>query len=421
MWRTIRLNQLTTFGLCGLLLFSTLTYSETATVRPPVKLTASKNLINSIKLTWQANKGTIDFYTVFRADSVSGAKKMLASTTVPTFTDLSPKPNKNYSYTIKACLGKQCSAFSSISNGQAKAKALGVPANFTASNQIEALIHLEWDIVLKTTNYQILRDGKVYATTENNTFSDTKIKNGQTYQYAVKACDPFAICSKNSKIGLGLALAPASPVDPVKKDDDDILDMIVPVLTAIKKPEPTITFTTAPISQRCAISWDDSHQPTGIIHYTDQCITKVTNPFTNKDECILSGKVPHPEWKRLHHCYNVETKGPTGINTADAATKVIIDGIKSEMNSCINNVMNEGKTLRLLGLVSAIAVDLYSLCVTGCAATIGVVSEYTTHVVNGSVSCVEKIPEFSESVVKDFANSFSVKVNKESEWIYWDM
>ncbi|MGZ8243823.1 hypothetical protein [Methylomagnum sp.] len=144
---------------------------------------------------------------------------------------------------------------------------------------------------------------------------------------------------------------------------NDVLDMTLPAILSLSHNSATavITFTSAPISERCAISWDDSYQLTGT--------------FRKRDDEPSWYPATHPEWKKLRHCVNVVTNGPTEVGTLDNAAQYIVEGIKVKMNACINDVLNEDSTLRLFALVAAIATDILTEGGTGGGATTGVILE----------------------------------------------
>lgn len=381
------------------------THAATTKLVAPTGLKAT-SMAKSVQLKWTKVKDAA-YYKIYRAESKTGNKTYFGTVSATNFTDPSAIPKKEFSYSVQACKSEnECSSFSTVA-GKALVGTMTTPKNLKAMGNVGA-IDLGWNLVINATQYQIFKNGVLYQTVSDATqFSDTDVGENVSYKYSVAACDVYKVCSKKSKEVTASAMAeivttPTEPTPETPSDDDDILDLMMPILAATNlakaQPPSAIEFVPAPIAEKCAISWDDSHQPTGTIHW--------------------KGIVPHPEWKKLSHCVKVITIGPADVKTLDDAKQIIANNIKTKMNSCVNEVLNRNKTTNLFKLVSAIAADLLGA---GGIATTGVVLDYVAYVSDGTLECVKQLPDFGEASAQEFVKSFSVDVKSDSNWVYWDM
>lgn len=365
--------------------------SAQATPAAPTELTASTALLERVSVSWQPSAGA-NYYQVFRADSATGRRRLFATPVRRSFIDLSAVPNALYVYWVKACDQKACSALSKGIAGTSKPKKVPTPKAVDATTKMEGRVNLTWRIEFTAEKYQIFRDGRLYKTVSTNGYSDMNVVPHQPYTYAIKACNHLKFCSKKSSVVSGVAL-PSAPLVPDK--DDNIFALTTPTAAVSPPSVPApISFDTGEIAERCAVRWEDSHQ----FH------------------SIENGRMV---WKKMSHCIKVITIGPKGVNSLDSATQQVADNIQAKLNTCVNKVLNEGGTLRLFALVVAIAADLSTYCVSGCAATIGVVSEYVEHISTGTLSCVEQLPDFALASADELASSFNVTSRREDDWVYW--
>src|SRR3954453_22319728 len=73
----------------------------------------------------------------------------------------------------------------------AAVKRLSAPRSLKATNVVPGGVTLRWSAPkgAKPAHYLILRDGKSLGRTSRTAFTDTKVKAGTTYRYAVRALD----------------------------------------------------------------------------------------------------------------------------------------------------------------------------------------------------------------------------------------
>jgi hypothetical protein len=173
-------------------------------------------------------------------------------------------------------------------SGVSKPNVVAVPAHFIASTQVEGKVSLNWSTVLIATKYQLFRDGVLYASPTSNSYDDTAAVTSQPYNYTIKACDRLNTCSKLSPVASGVAL-PITP--PVAQDDDDILDMIMPVLATLPAP------VTAGVNQSLAeVGTANSITTSELDHIL---VAHYTDPFTlpqTKTDCIHIANVLGVKW-----------------------------------------------------------------------------------------------------------------------------
>jgi hypothetical protein len=197
-----------------LLFFATSVQSKMAFLPAPLSVTASSNLMGSIKITWKKNSqgGAVDYYTIYRSTTpnVTGAEERLGTVKqgLPlSFTDSNPIPAKKYYYWVVSCPQEnaQSTADMSISCsnilvqksvvGQTKYTKMAAPGNFKiTNNNADGFVYLQWDVVSNAFSYKVMRDGKNYTTVTTNSFIDKNVVDKKSYLYNVKACDQFENC-----------------------------------------------------------------------------------------------------------------------------------------------------------------------------------------------------------------------------------
>jgi len=126
------------------------------------------------------------------------------------------------------------------------------------------------------------------------------------------------------------------------------------------KPTFSISLTSAIVHQEIA-SYDDSFQPTGTIHW------KNDGPWGTPN--------PHVEWKKLHHALALTIEGP-----------------------------DEGKIRDCLGK----------------AAAAGVLAAIAAAIATGGLALSAAISAALSALTSCLGDSFSVRIDDESHWIYWD-
>lgn len=63
------------------------------------------------------------------------------------------------------------------------------PANLVSSNVLATNVDLDWDAVVGASGYNVYRDDEIIATPSSNSYSDTDVLSGETYEYYVTAVD----------------------------------------------------------------------------------------------------------------------------------------------------------------------------------------------------------------------------------------
>ena len=197
-----------------LLFFATSVQSKMAFLPAPLSVTASSNLVGSIKITWKKNSqgGAVDYYTIYRSTTpnVTGAEERLGTVKqgLPlSFTDSNPIPAKKYYYWVVSCpqenaqstadMGISCSNILVQKSvvGQTKYTKMAAPGNFKiTNNNADGFVYLQWDVVSNAFSYKVMRDGKNYTTVTTNSFIDKNVVDKKSYLYNVKACDQFENC-----------------------------------------------------------------------------------------------------------------------------------------------------------------------------------------------------------------------------------
>jgi hypothetical protein len=66
-------------------------------------------------------------------------------------------------------------------------------------------------------------------------------------------------------------------------------------------------------------------------------------------------------------------------------------------------------------------VDILSAGATGGAATIATVSDYVSNVAGETVECLTDENRVQAHISETLRQKFDATLNKESEWIYWDL
>src|SRR3954462_5784824 len=100
----------------------------------------------------------------------------------------------------------------------AAAKRLSAPRSLKATNVAWGGVTLKWAAPkgAKPAHYLVLRDGKSLGKTTRNSYTDSKVKPGQTYRYSIRALDErkragALSSSVRGKVPTGEKLGPPAP------------------------------------------------------------------------------------------------------------------------------------------------------------------------------------------------------------------
>ncbi|OGN74482.1 MAG: hypothetical protein A2X25_06245 [Chloroflexi bacterium GWB2_49_20] len=152
---------------------------------------------DKVQVSWNPISGATT-YNVYRATSASGTKSLLGSPAGTAFADTTATPGPTYYYFVKACMGANCSGYSTTDTGW---RNLSAPANLQASDgTFTDKVRVSWTASSGATSYNVYR--ATSATTTKSlvgslagvTFYDTTATPGVTYTYWVKVCNG-ASCS----------------------------------------------------------------------------------------------------------------------------------------------------------------------------------------------------------------------------------
>ncbi len=164
----------------------------TITLSPVKKIYTENVSRNSIRITWEDdNIHDIVGYTVYRSTSPDAVFTCIGKTTTKAFLDSDLEEGKTYYYQIQ-CLGiseEFNSSFSRYTKETARLPAPGI----NKINQQNSQLNIFWNDVDGTDRYNIYRsDGdnrhyRLIGQSKTPKFTDSEIKNGEIYYYAVSA------------------------------------------------------------------------------------------------------------------------------------------------------------------------------------------------------------------------------------------
>ncbi len=164
----------------------------TVTLSPAINLNTSNSSQTEIYLTWDdSNIHDIIGYKVYRATSLDEVFTCIGKTTDKSFLDSKLEEGKTYYYKIQ-CLGVSEEFDSELSSPVKETARLSAPVIETIS-QNGIAINIRWSNIDGAEKYYIYRsDGdknhfRIIGESNNPVFIDNKIKNGETYFYAVAA------------------------------------------------------------------------------------------------------------------------------------------------------------------------------------------------------------------------------------------
>lgn len=164
----------------------------TAALNIPANLQASDGTYtDKVLLNWDPVSAATSC-NVYRATSSAGAKTLLGNPTENTFDDTTATPGVTYYYFVTACIGTDCSDFSTEDTGWRK---LSAPANLQASDgSFTGKVQLTWTASIGATYYEVYRamswsgTKTLIGTPMTTNYYDSTATPGITYYYWVKAC-----------------------------------------------------------------------------------------------------------------------------------------------------------------------------------------------------------------------------------------
>ena len=144
-------------------------------------LKSAKNVNDGIQFTWGAVSGARSYY-VYRKTATTGWV-LLGTSTTTTYLDKTAQPGVKYTYTARAVHNKYISTYQS----GISVTRLTTPKITGVSNSNNG-IYVKWGKVTGATEYRVYRKTlnsgwKYIATTKNNYYTDTAIKNNCGYYY----------------------------------------------------------------------------------------------------------------------------------------------------------------------------------------------------------------------------------------------
>jgi fibronectin type 3 domain-containing protein len=172
---------------------------------------SSGDLINPdrISITWNSVPNA-EKYQIYRSSTSTGTKTRIDDGTgsSPAYYDNTATPGLIYYYWLKACIGTNCSAYSTSKSGY---RPLLTPGNFNASDGTSASnVTLNWDTALGAGTYEIYRAATSTGTktllktiiAPTITYVDTTTTVATPFYYWVRACKG-TICSQYSAVQSG--------------------------------------------------------------------------------------------------------------------------------------------------------------------------------------------------------------------------
>ena len=151
---------------------------------------------------------------------------------------------------------------------------------------------------------------------------------------------------------------------------------------------------TGEIESRCLYSWSDSHN----FHSAKVVVTD-------------RKQVTKTTWKRLDYCIRLKVTGPIDVK-----------GIaKSYIDKCVDYGLKKNSTRHALEALIGLGVDILSAGSTGFAATTIALVDYTNSVANNTVECLSDSAKIEDHLRDSLKDHFKSTVNKESNWVYWDL
>ena len=154
---------------------------------------------NSIKITWNKIDGASGYYVYRSLDGKTGWKgiKTITSGNTVTYTDTGLTCGTTYYYTVRAYRTQGGAKYTGTFNSIKSCKPIpAAPASLKASAVTATSVKVSWSKVSGASGYMVYRlksDGKGWdlivtiASASATSYTDTKLVNGKTYTYTVKA------------------------------------------------------------------------------------------------------------------------------------------------------------------------------------------------------------------------------------------
>lgn len=145
------------------------------------------NGYSGMQVTWQKVNGASKYYIYRKADKEK-SWSYVGSTASTVFVDTGVKNKSTYTYTVRAVYGSSMSYYNTAGKS---IKCVTAP-RVTVANRIEG-VQLNWNAVSGAGSYYVYRKAgrdKTWtkiATVTKNSYTDTKVTNGVTYKYTVRA------------------------------------------------------------------------------------------------------------------------------------------------------------------------------------------------------------------------------------------
>ena len=168
---------------------------------------------NRVVIAWNASTDNVAVrgYRIYRNGTQMG------TSTSTTFSDTTVKPNKTYSYTVRAYdaannLSAVSTALSVVTPAAPDTQAPTKPANVRKVSAVHNRVVIAWNAStdnVAVRGYRIYRNGTQMGTSTSTTFSDTTVKPNKTYSYTVRAYD-----AANNLSAVSTALAVVTPAAP---------------------------------------------------------------------------------------------------------------------------------------------------------------------------------------------------------------
>lgn len=174
----------------------------------PGNLTASAITQTSATLTWTAASGPVDYYRVYKDESI-----YINRTTNTSITITGLQASKTYSFEVYAIKKNGKNTFSQYSFTTLPAVP-AVPTGLSSSAITQTSATLTWTATSGATSYKVYRGETVYAISTTNTASITGLTADTAYFFRVSAVNAGG--EGNKSTALSLTTLPAVPLSTLK-------------------------------------------------------------------------------------------------------------------------------------------------------------------------------------------------------------
>lgn len=167
-----------------------------------------------IALMWSAVEGAT-YYEIYRAETVGGGFKLLATVEEPQYDDYEVTPGQTYWYKVRACNDSACSELSEAVSGYVMGLPVPTGVSATDGDYVDKIV-ITWNAVEGATSYIVYRaeteEGpfESIAEVEETSYEDLDVAPHKTYWYKVRACNADA-CSGLSEADEGKTAGPPLP------------------------------------------------------------------------------------------------------------------------------------------------------------------------------------------------------------------